>query len=235
MYGLTLFFIDSRDLRINYDTGELLWSHYVDNKLTEEVLDQSKTCILTTEAPLCYSIAQMYARYNVILDKYCDYMERFGIPNISVIMPNGGDKDKYLQSANAAQEGENVIWPPGTVVDFAPVDKQTAPFIEFLDYIDKDIVKLCTGGVLTSLAEATGMGSGVSDSQDTTWAEVTASDAIDIASEISRVFSVKFFIDKDITTDSSMAIEQAVALTQAGYTLDDAEITNATGWKVKRG
>ena len=231
---LDTIFIDSRDLSFDPRTGDPFWTHPVNGVPTKEPLDLNTTCMLYTESPLCLAIAQMYARYNVVLDKYCDYMERFGIPTVSVVMPPTGDKNKYQESANAAQEGENVVWPNQTTVQFAPVDKSTAPFIEFLNYVDAEIVKLCTGGILTTLTAATGMGSGVSDSHSNTWAEVTMDDATDVGREISRVFSKKFEIDKDIAVDSGTAIQQVVDLTQAGFEVDMKEASEASGWTLKK-
>lgn len=226
-------FYDSRELRIDFNTGKI-YSLASPQDITGTEIDIQRTCVVLSDTAICQHIAQIFPRWSVVQDKFCDYLDRFGIPGISVTMPTGGKKDEYLSTANSAQEGENTVWPNGTSVLFAPVDKNASPFIEALKYFEESVVTLCTGGLLTTLAEATGMGSGVSDAHAETWSEIVNGDLFKIEKEIRRVFHEIVNVDKDNNLMPQEAIDQLGGLSQLGYSVDDKQVSEATGWDVKK-
>ncbi len=60
------------------------------------------------------------------------------------------------------------------------------PFSGFIEHQERTMVRLCTGGTLGSIAEATGVGSGASDAQRDVWRDIVARDAALIGEEFTR-------------------------------------------------
>jgi hypothetical protein len=122
------------------------------------------------------------------------------------------------------------------------------PFTDFVDHQMKMFVLLSTGGTLTSLTEATGIGSGASETQMDTWKQIVRADVRIVSNAINqqlckgiieRNFKGKpmlaeFRIDTEPQMTAKEVAELASAFSGAGYEMDEAELSQLSGFTTRK-
>lgn len=181
--------------------------------------------------------------------KYGIFLERYGIPPVTVIMPpdvDRGEENAYFDAAEKLAGAGYGAMPHGSSVSYATEARGTNPFIEFLDHQQRLIVLMATGGTLTTLASATGIGSGASETQQETWREIVRRDIRAASRAINRVVTpkllemefpgrpqlVSFEFDIDPAPTAAQAFDDAAKARSAGYRVDQAQLEEATGYKL---
>ena len=100
------------------------------------------------------------------------------------------------------------------------------------------MVRLCTGGTLGSIAEATGIGSGASDAQGDVWREIVSRDAVLIGEEFTRWFGrfvfpegmlVRFELGTERRATPDEVFDTAAKARQAGYKFTKEYLETETG------
>jgi phage gp29-like protein len=179
------------------------------------------------------------------------FMETYGLPPVIITMPeftNDEDKDKYLEAAVDVFEGRSGVVPYGSQVNFASESRGVNPFTDFVDHQMKMFVLLSTGGTLTSLTEATGIGSGASETQMDTWKQIVRADVRIVSNAINqqlckgiieRNFKGKpmlaeFRIDTEPQMTAKEVAELASAFSGAGYEMDAAELSQLSGFTIRK-
>ena len=181
------------------------------------------------------------------------FLETYGLPPVILTMPdntNMQDMQAYVEAAASVFEGRSGVVPFGTEVNFASESRGVNPFTEFVDHQMKLFVLMATGGTLTSLSEATGIGSGASETQMDTWKQIVRADVRIVSNAIDRqlcqqiIASQKDFKGKPILAEFKLdtepqmtakeVVDMASALSSAGYEMDAQEISQITGFTVRK-
>ena len=179
------------------------------------------------------------------------FIERYALPKPAVVMaPNATEKDRddYLDSASALENGQVTVWPSGaSLMDFAGSSRGVDPFTAFIQHQEKTILMLATGGTLGSMAES-GAGTLAGNAQADVWDQIVARDAGIIAQAVTRgllrPFLAAAFPGQPVAVDFDFDLtkkptpreifETAAAAKSAGYLVDQATLEEETGWKLEK-
>lgn len=178
------------------------------------------------------------------------FIEIYGIPSGIVIMPpnipNGREED-YEESATQIAEGGGGALPNGS--DYKPNDQPrgTNPFKEHLDQQNSDLVIAGTSGKLTMLNDATGLGSGQSESHQDTFDQLAEAEALEISELFQRYFDAEilqanhadepvlayFELCAQTEEDVTSIVQHAQGLSAAGYHISTAQLAEKTGYELE--
>ena len=188
-----------------------------------------------------YPALALYLRHEVAEDEWGRFLERYGIPPVILEMPplaQPGDADRFAQAAQQVYEALCGAVPNGTRVNTLAEARGADPFSAFIEHQEKTMVRLCTGGTLGSIAEATGIGSGASDAQGDVWREIVSRDAVLIGEEFTRWFGryvfpegmlVRFELGTEKRATPDEVFETAAKARQAGYRFTKEYLETETG------
>lgn len=179
------------------------------------------------------------------------FIERYALPKPAVVMAQNAtekDRDDYLESASALENGQVTVWPSGaSLMDFAGSSRGVDPFTAFIQHQEKTILMLATGGTLGSMAES-GAGTLAGNAQADVWDQIVSRDAGIIAQAVKRSMLNPFLaaafpgqpvavdFDFDLTKKPTPKeiFETATAAKNAGYLVAQDELEEATGWKLEK-
>lgn len=175
-----------------------------------------------------------------------------GLPSGVVIGPPNvpaGREAEYEGSARTIAEGGSGYLPNGSTYVPNKVDASEGDrFKSRLDHLSARLVLAGTGGKLTMLTDATGLGSGASDAHTKTFDSIASAEA----GRISRIITdqlvtpwlnakfpgqphVAYFrLAANEETDTSAIITDVKTLGEAGFDLDEGEVSERTHWNVTR-
>lgn len=203
------------------------------------------------EAPVDGIALPIYIRSAYGEEAWAKLIARRGLPNVLIIAPPLAN-DKISEFTNAARkvaDGGNGALPNGSQVVTEKTDPGNSQAFElFLDHQQKQIMLVGTGGILGSLAEATGLGSGVADAHENTWREIVKADAFKISNLINRYVAnvlleaafpnqekLAFFsIDTATPKSATEVLDCAVKASQAGLSIDPVQLSEMTGFKISK-
>jgi hypothetical protein len=188
----------------------------------------------------------LYLRANLCEKDWDGFVEIYGIPGAVVIGPPNVIKDKeaeYQTAAEQVAEGASGYLPNGSDVKFSTEPRGMSPFKERLDHLDQQLVLAGTSGKLTMLNDATGLGSGQSDTHQTTFDEIAISEAMEISElfqqtidreVLARAFPgqpvcVYWQLAAEDTEDLDQLAARSVQLSQAGFSLNAEELSEKMG------
>lgn len=186
-------------------------------------------------------------RKNLGEKDWSGFLEIYGIPTPIIIMPTGAkdtDKSLYEAAGRAIAEGRAVALPAGSDAKFPGEIRGNAPFKEYLDWCDSQMVLVGTGGLLSMLAMPQGIGSGASDNHDAAFQSIAKAEAYRISELFQRrldkeilaaAFPGKpvlayFEIAAQDATDPGVILDHAVKARNAGLQMDPAELSEQTGY-----
>ena len=223
------------------------------NRIGSGFLPREDFIIREVEAPI-YEIA-LIAFVNWLMGRkdWAAFIEIFGLAKGVVIMPpniKSGREAEYRESAEKVSDGVAGALPYGADIKFPTSSvRGTAPFKEFCDAQDSDVVMAGTGGRLTMLtSEKGGLGNGPSDQQDEAFKKVGRAVARKINQTLQRDFDKEeiqtafpgqpilayFELAAIEDEDSKAVIDVAVAADGIGLQSDAAEISTKVGLKLTR-
>ena len=203
------------------------------------------------EAPVDGLALPIYVRSDFGEEQWARLIARRGLPNCYIIAPPLAN-DKLTDFAIAAKkvaDGGNGALPNGSEVHTERTDPANAQAFQlFLEHQQKQIILAGTGGILGSLAEATGLGSGVATAHTDTWREIVKMDAFKISNLINRYVANKlldaafpnqeklafFSIDTNLPKSATEILDCAVKASQAGFEIDAVQLSEMTGFKIKK-
>lgn len=218
----------------------------------DAIIDPQDFIIREEEAPIDEIAAVIFVRKNLSQKDWDAFVEIFGIPGCVVIGPANvpkGREDDYRDAAEDVAEGGNGFLPNGSTVEWpSDVRSQGNPFKEHKDDLDQQLVIAGTGGKLTMLNEATGIGSGNASAHQQAFDDL----AIEEASVISELFQRHF--DADVIArqfpgepvlayfelcakdkdDVNDVADRAVKFSQAGFQADAEQLSEMTGWRLEK-
>ncbi len=197
-----------------------------------------------------YPALAIYLRAALGEKRWGQVLERYGIPPVIITMPPDIDpasKDEYMRCAAKVAEGASGALPSGSTVSYATEARGANPFTPFLDHQQQLVVLLATGGILTSLNQATGIGGGATDAHEAAWRTIVRRDAGIIATALNRTVSARLlaahfpnrpqFAYFDFRTEPQLSpaqvFEIAGAARTAGYIIDQAQLEEQSGYTLK--
>jgi len=190
-----------------------------------------------------------FIRNNLSQKDWDAFIEIFGLPASYIIMPPNVPEDKvaaYEAAALEAAEGGGGALPNGSDVKFATEPRGVNPFRDHLAYLQQQLILAGTGGLLTMLSMPTGIGDGPSNTHEDTFKAIARGEAKKISEVFQKQFDKKIlaaaFPDQPVLAYFELAakeeqdvgeiIKHALELSQAGYQMDPAELSEKTGYKI---
>ena len=178
------------------------------------------------------------------------FLERYGIPPVIITMPPDMDPARvsdYCAAATQVADGGTGALPAGSLVSYAHEARGTDPFTAFLDHQQRLIVLMATGGMLTSLTGATGIGQGATDAHEETWRMIVRRDAGIIATALNRTVTdtlldrafpgrphlAAFDFETEPAPGPAEVFDLAAKAVQAGYRVTQAELQERTGYALE--
>ena len=178
------------------------------------------------------------------------FLERYGIPPVIITMPPDMDParvSEYCAAATQVADGGSGALPAGSLVSYAHEARGTDPFTAFLDHQQRLIVLMATGGMLTSLTGATGIGQGASDAHEETWRTIVRRDAAAVATALNRTVTdtlldrafpgrphlAAFDFETEPAPGPAEVFDLASKAVQAGYRVTQAELQERTGYALE--
>ena len=178
------------------------------------------------------------------------FLERYGVPPVIITMPPDMDPARvsdYCAAAEKVADGGTGALPAGSLVTYATEARGTNPFSEFLLHQQKLIVLMATGGMLTSLDGATGIGQGAADAHEETWRTIVRRDAGIIATALNRTVTdtlldrafpgrphlAAFDFETEPAPGPAEVFDLAAKAVQAGWRVTQAELQERTGYALE--
>lgn len=193
---------------------------------------------------------QIYLAEQLGIESYSKLISRKGLPATYVIAPEdlpSENLETWAQRAVDCAKGGSGAFPFGTNIITENIDPNNAQAIQnFLEYMAKQIVLASTGGTLTSLAQATGLGSNIADVQQDVFKTIVRHDAYKIGDLINRGIAKKLLNERfperphlvyfDLSNESKESpekyLQDAVTAKNAGLTIDLNQLQELTGFKL---
>jgi phage gp29-like protein len=177
------------------------------------------------------------------------FIEIYGVPHWLVFMPPNVPKEKeaeYLAASRTIAAGGNGALPNGSSAMAADKPRSTDPFRPRLDWIQEQLVLAGTGGLLSMLAMPTGIGHGATGAHEDAFKKISRMEARKISGVFNTQFDAPLLAQKfpgqphlahfelsaNEETSASDICGQTLQLSQAGYQVDAAQLTEKTGFTV---
>jgi phage gp29-like protein len=147
--------------------------------------------LLESPCALDRMLAVYYFRRNLALKDWDGYLEIYGIPSLFFVGPPGATTEKeklYAEIAEQLASAGRGYLPNGTTVTHVNGGGAgRAPFADHLQYLDRQIALLGTGGLLTMLAES-GSGTLAGSAHQDAFNQIAQADAAAISEAFQRDF-----------------------------------------------
>lgn len=220
------------------------------NRIGSEQLPREEFLIREVESPL-YEVALIaFVNWAMGRKDWSAFVEIFGLPNAIVILPPGipqGKEDEYRSAAEKVADGVSGALPNGSDAKFPTSSvRGSAPFKEFCEAHDQDVVLAGTGGLLTMLSMPTGIGQGASGEHGDAFDDIAEADARKINSVLQTQFdklelaqefpnqpvAVYFELCSRDEQDVTETINQIATLKGAGYAVAREVVAEKTGFEL---
>jgi len=212
-------------------------------------LDPAAYLIVETPRPVDEVALIKYLRTSMSAKDWDAWIEIYGIPSWIVTLPPGvpaGKEDAYRDAAAEVAAGGSGALPHGSEAQAASAPGGTAPFREHMEWWSQRLVLAATGGLLTSVALPTGIGSGASDAHAETFARIARGRAKRSSEEFQRKIDrpileehfpgrphlAYFEFDAREERDAAAIVDQVAKLAAAGLRVDPAQVEERTGYRV---
>lgn len=227
-------------------------SDVLDFRGSLELIPEEQIVASFSSNPIDTFALQIFLAEQMGFDSYSKLIARKGLPATYIIAPEDLPSenlqtwaDKAIQCAN----GGSGAFPFGSNVITQQVDANNGQAIQsFLDYMSKQIVLASTGGTLTSLAQATGMGSNVADVQNDVFKTIVRHDAYKIGDLINRGIAKRllewqfpnrphlayFDLSNESKQNPEKYLADAVTAKNAGLEIDINQLQDLTTYKLSK-
>ena len=214
-----------------------------------EEVDLSRFIIREIEDPINEIALIAFVRKQLGRKDEDGFVESFGIPSIFAIMPQNvpaGRESEYQELAEQVIGDSRGALPHGA--DIKTVDagaRGVAPFRDYQEALDKEIVMAITSGQLTMLAES-GSGTLAGGAHNETFMRVARALAKRISMAFQRQFDLEVLAEKhpgqpplayfEILANEEMEVGEVVkdvkGLKEAGFAVDAGWLEEKTGYPV---
>lgn len=214
------------------------------------VIDPAEFLIVENEIPIMEIVLGLFVKDLMGSKDWSHFVDIYGIPSAFIIgpdkvAPGSALETQYQTAAQDTTEGGGGYLPFGSQVYFADAPRQNNPFKEYLDDIRVQMVLAGTGGKLTMLAES-GSGTLAGSAHQSAFDDIAEAEAKRISECFQRgidreVLSTLFPGQKQLAyfrlagkeeSDTKAQAEIIAILSQAGYSVDEKEVSEKTGFTV---
>lgn len=235
------------------ETGRWHWNPAASETLDFAALEPvppGELVTLVRTRHIDYPALAIYLRNGLGEREWGRFLERYGIPPVLITMPQDIDHaqvDAFCARAVEMADGGSGALPFGSVVTYAQEARGVNPFREFLDHQQQLVVLMATGGMLTSLTGATGIGQGATQAHEETWRAIVRRDAAAIATALNRTVT-DALLDRAFPGRPHLAafdfqtrpepgpaelFDLAAKAVQAGYRVAQDELEERTGYALE--
>ena len=233
-------------------TGQWFWNPAASETTdfnTLEPIGPGEMVTLVRSRHVDYPAMAIYLRNALGEKAWGRFLERFGVPPVIIIMPELSDPNNtpsYMEAARDVADGGSGALPYGSQVTYAHEARGTNPFKEFLEHQQQLIVLMATGGMLTSLTGATGIGQGATDAHEETWRMIVRRDASAIATALNRTVTnalldrafpgkphlAQFDFETEPPPSAGEVFDLAAKAIAAGYKITQQELEERTCYRL---
>ena len=234
-------------------TGQWYWNPKASDTLdfsSLQAVPQGELCTLVRSRHIDYPAMAIYLRNGLGERAWGRFLERYGIPPVIITMPQDVDPaqvDTYCERAAKVADGGSGALPFGSTVSYATEARGTNPFKEFLEHQQQLVVLMATGGMLTSLTGATGIGQGATQAHEETWRTIVRRDAVTIATLLNRTVTdalldrafpgrthlAQFDFETEPKPSAGEVFDLAAKAVSAGYKITQQELEERTGYRLE--
>ena len=222
----------------------------IDFKNDLELIPEDQIIANFSNAPIDSFALQIFLAEHLGFESYSKLIARKGLPATYIVAPEDLPQENLQTWATKAVEcakGGSGAFPFGSNIITQNIDPNNGRSIqEFLEYMTKQIVLASTGGTLTSLAQATGLGSNIADVQQDVFKTIVRHDAYKIGDLINRGIAKKllnaqfpnkphlvyFDLSNEDKQNPEKYLADAVSAKNAGLAIDLTQLEELTGYKL---
>lgn len=262
-YGITkIITLDPWNFAVDYSKhnhlGEypLYWNpkgaDIISYKETLELIPENQVIANFNGCPIDSYGLQIYLASQLGMESYNKLISRKGLPATYIIAPEDLPQENLTEWARKAVDvtkGGSGAFPFGTQINTQNIDASNATAIQsFLEFLQKQIVLASTGGTLTSLAAATGLGSGLADTQNDVFKSICRNDGFKIGNLINRSIAnyllnlkfpnkphlVYFDLENQEKQNPEKYLNDAVLAHNAGLQINIRQLQEMTGYTLEK-
>lgn len=247
--------LDGFDLLPGYafsrDLAAGTWMWHRRDAAAPEPIPEGELCSLVRSRHIDYPAMAICLRMGMGEKKWGQFVERYGIPPVILVMPQDIPTElrgEYRAAAERVADGGSGALPAGSIVNYAGESRGVDPFTSFLEHQNQMLVLMATGGMLTSLTGATGIGDGTSNAHEATWESIVGRDAVvvgdainrDVAGQIldrafpGRPHLAQFILEREEAPSAAEVFDAAGKAVAAGYVVNQAQLEERTGYRLER-
>jgi phage gp29-like protein len=183
------------------------------------------------------------------LKDWTGYLDVFGIPSAFLIGPPNASAEKEKEYQAIAEslisDGRGYL-PNGSDIKYVTGGGGKPPFRDHIEYIDRLITMVGTGGLLTMLTES-GSGTLAGSAHRDTFLQIARGDAVTLSEVFQREIDLPmlsgafpgypalayFEFAPSISDQASRVVQDAAALAAAGFAVDPTEVEEKSGYRLR--
>jgi phage gp29-like protein len=210
-------------------------------------IDPTSFVILDT-VPIDRLLALQYLGRTLTLKDWDSFLEVYGIPSVFLVGPPNTPDSKAAEYQTIAEQlisdGRGYL-PNGSDIKYVNGGGNHPPFRDRLEYLDRQITLVATGGLLTMLTES-GSGTLAGNAHTDTFLQIARSDAAMVSEVMQKHFDLpllsEFFPGQPVHayfefapstgSEVSRVVADAETLARAGVAIDLDELSEKTGYKL---
>lgn len=244
-------FYDQWNFARDLDTGAWWWNPDASGIYTDNfrLVPPGELVTLTRTRHIDYPMLDVSIRAAIGEKKYAQWLEKYGIPPVTVIMPQFADKNDeaaYMEAAQKMAAAGSGALPYGSQVNYANDARGTNPFDDHLRHQQELTVLMATGGLLTTLT-APDSGTLAGSAHTDTWLRVVGRDLKSVARATNRTCTTSLLNRKfpghphlagiefpaDKKPSPSTVLEDAGKAKVAGYIVVQSDLEEKTGYALE--
>ncbi len=202
--------------------------------------------VILDNVPLNRLLSMQYLGRTLTLRDWDSFLEVYGIPSVFLVGPPNtpeAKEDEYQRIAEQLIADGRGYLPYGSDIKYVNGGGNAPPFKDRIEYLDRQITLVATGGLLTMLAEA-GSGTLAGNAHTETFMQIARGDALAVSEVLQKHLDApllaEFFPEEPIlayfefapsvSDQSSRVVDDALKLAKAGVRMDVEELSEKTGY-----
>lgn len=218
----------------------------------DAIIDPKEFLIVEEELPIIEACLSLFFQESIGTKDWSHFVEIFGIPGAVIIgpqnvAPGSTQEDDFKEASQLVADGESGYLPYGSDIKFSTDPRNQHPFREYIEDKRAQMILVGTGGKLTMLAES-GSGTLAGGAHQDAFDQIAEAEAAHISEVFQRGIDAEvlgsLFPDKPKLAYFELCgkeesnpvaqVDMILKLSQAGFDLDEAEVSERTGFKVTK-
>jgi phage gp29-like protein len=206
--------------------------------------------VILDTVPIDRLLALQYLGRTLTLKDWDSFLEVYGIPSVFLVGPPNtpvAKEEEYQRIAQALISDGRGYLPNGSDIKYVTGGGHKPPFRERIEYLDRQITLVATGGLLTMLTQS-GSGTLAGNAHAETFMQIARSDAAMLSEVLQKHFDLpllsEFFPGQPVLAyfefapvtgnEVTRVVADAEMLSRAGVSIDIDELSEKTGYKLER-